>query len=121
MNDDTPARISVSRDAMRADMAELELRLQSFIRAELAAKADKSDLVALAARLAVLESQREARDQGILTNAQNAAIDARIVAIDAQAADRAWSWKERSLAVLSGLVTVATLVLSLLLARGGVH
>ena len=44
-------RISVSRDKLRADLAELELRLRTWISAEMAAKADVKDVDALVVRV----------------------------------------------------------------------
>lgn len=49
-------RVSVSRDALRADLADLELRIRTFLTDQLEKKADVSDLAALAARVQVLQN-----------------------------------------------------------------
>jgi hypothetical protein len=112
-------RITVSRDALRADMAELELRLQAFIRRELSAKADAADVIALRREVEALEVQQRERDQGKLTDAQLRVIDSRITEKFKAQSETAWTWKERTLAVLSACVTIATLALSIVLALHG--
>lgn len=111
MSDETP-RISVSRDALRADLAEMELRLRVYFDERLAAKANQADLSELLLRQA-------ARERGELTPAQRIAIEeiARDTARDKAA--EGWSQKERFMAVLSAAVTVGMLILSVAVATSG--
>jgi|SRR5581483_94787 len=62
---DENERISVSRDKLRADLAELELRLRTWIAAEMQAKADAKDVDALALRVDVHGQRLAAVEQRV--------------------------------------------------------
>jgi len=58
MSDD-PTRISVSREALRAELAELELRLVQYLDKQLHEKANKVEIVAMATALQDKANARE--------------------------------------------------------------
>ena len=112
-------RISVSRDALRADLAELELRLRVFIETELYKKADRADMVEALTRIKELEDLRRARDRGELTPALQREVRALARAETEQEASREWTGRERLLAVMSVTTAGAMALLSILLAIHG--
>ncbi len=61
-----PERISVSREALRAELAELELRLVKYLDNELHEKANKVEIVALAT---AVQDKANAREFGELRHA----------------------------------------------------
>lgn len=109
----------ISRDALRADLAEMELRLRIFIEAELHKKADHHDMLEISARVRELENLRRARDRGELTPA----LERQVRALARTEADsetaREWTGRERFLAVISVCTAAAMLLLSILLAIHG--
>ena|SRR4249920_2669198 len=111
--------LSVSRDALRADLAEMELRLRIFIEASLHQKANQSDLVELILRVKELENLRRARDQGELTPALQREVRALARAETDLEEAREWTGRERFLAVISVTTAAAMLLLSILLAFHG--
>ena len=112
-------RISVSRADLRADLAELELRLRIFIETELYKKADRADLVELVNRTKDLEETRRARDRGELTPALQREVRALARAEAELETSREWTGRERFLAVVSVLTAGAMAILSILLAFHG--
>ena len=112
-------RISVSRDALRADLAELELRLRVFIETELYKKADRADMVEALSRIKDLEELRRARDRGELTPALQREVRALARAESDNETSREWTGRERFLAVVSVMTAGAMALLSILLAIHG--
>lgn len=112
-------RVSVSRDALRADLAEMELRLRVFIEAELRGKANQYDLVELGKRVKDLEDLRRARDRGELTPALERQIRSLASAEDDLEQAKDWTGRQRVMAVVSLLIAATMLFLSILLAIYG--
>lgn len=113
MAEDRNQRVSVSRDTLRAELAEMELRLRAFLDDQLRHKADQAMVVELALKV-------DAQSRGDFTEAQKRALDERIESyIDGQA-DRDWTHRDRLMTVLSILTAVGMLVLSLAAALHGV-
>ena len=114
MADDTPAsnRISVSRDALRAELAEMELRLRIYFDEQLKHKASAAEFAELSLRFM-------ARERGEFTDAQVASM--RTIARDiAKAADDAeWTPRQRLFGAASALACVGMFILSTLLALHG--
>ncbi len=120
MATDEPGRISVSRDHLRADLAEMELRLRSYIEALMATKADAAAVDRLMTRIVSLEATRTLRDAGELSPAQTRVIDEQIrVSMDGRE-EKSWATKEKVMTVLSICTTAAMLLLSVVLALHGV-
>lgn len=114
MSDESPSRISVSRDALRAELAEMELRLRFYFDDQLRHKADSGPVVELALKV-------DALDRGDFTDVHRRALTEFVEGLTAARTDRAWTGKERLMAVLSTTVTLAALLLSVLVAlHGGV-
>ena len=112
-------RVNVSRDALRADLAEMELRLRIFIEAELRGKASQFDLNEIQKRVKDLEDLRRARDRGELTPALERQVRALAHAEADLESTREWTGRERFLAVVSVLTAATMLLLSILLAFHG--
>lgn len=114
--DDTapPSRITVSRDALRADLAEMELRLRLYFDDQLRHKADAGPVYELIAKV-------DALDRGDFTESHRRALVELITAQTAERQAAAWSWRERAMAVVSAAVTLASLLLALVIAfKGGI-
>jgi hypothetical protein len=97
--------ITVSRDALRADLAEMELRLRTYFDVQLVQKASAADVV-------LLQSQASAFARGEFTEAQLRSIDARVEETSAEQGSRAWSKREQMFAVMSSIATAGALALS---------
>lgn len=108
----TPNRINVSRDALRADLAEMELRLRVYFDNQLQHKADKSELAGLIVRVNDLEKSRQARDRGDFTHAQSRAIASLAQEQADLRTDRGWTSRERAFAVVGLFITLSALALS---------
>ena len=111
--------ITVSRDALRAEMAEMELRLMNAIRVELASKANVSDVSALRATVEVLMAARIRDDRGEFTPAQTASMRAIVGEVTTSRSDEGWTRRERFFGSLTAFVISATLVLSMVVAAKG--
>lgn len=118
--DDNNGRITVSRDALRADLAELELRMQAFIALQLTHKADEADLARLAHDLSVVKARQAANDRGEWSDANVRLVRATCSDLLDQRTDRAWTRRDQAFAVLSATTAVAMLILSVVLALHGV-
>lgn len=94
-------RISVSRDALRADLAELKLDLLSEIDARLKDKADAKDIVPLASSVASLNDWRIRTERGEFTEAQKGTISRWVEHSFRSKARESWSGWERKLVVFS--------------------
>lgn len=97
------SRISVSRDALRADLAEMELRLRIFLEDQLRQKADAAT-VAENSRLLL------AFGRGEFTPAQQASIRVLAAAQTTADQDKGWTRKQR----IGGLIAITVTVLSFL-------
>lgn len=105
-------RISVSRDALRADLAEMELRLRLYFDERLNHKTDTGVFSEYALRLDKL-------DRGEFTEVHRRALAAFVADQLASRSERGWTRKERWLGVLSVAGTIAMLILSIALATHG--
>lgn len=109
-------RVSVSRDALRADLAEMELRLRVFIEAELHGKAGLADMLEVKTRVKDLEDLRRARDRGEMTPALERQIRALAHAEDDLEIAKEWTSRQRIMAIGSLVVAATMLFLSIWLA-----
>lgn len=109
MADETPSRISVSRDTLRAELAEMELRLRVFFEAQLQGKADKADLIELKLAMSKFE-------QGEFTTAMHRTVDERIEDFVGAKSTREWTSRDRFISVVQVFTASAALILSLGLA-----
>lgn len=105
-------RVSISRDALRADLLQLRLDLNRDIEEALRRKADLS--LVLEMRLALDKLSR-----GEFTEAQERGIDERVRLAAKDAKDDTWTSRERLTMVVQICSTVAALAVSLLLAAHG--
>jgi hypothetical protein len=111
---DEPNRISVSRDALRADLAELELRIRTYIDAVLATKADRAAFAEVALMVDRL-NRAEFNDaqRRYIEDAVDVAVDDRI--------EHGWTRRERAIASIASLAAVGTMAASVVnLHHGGI-
>ena len=92
-------RISVSRGALRADLAEMELRLKEYITLQLAGKADAIDLQ---------------------SGDQERWVESVVYRVLDSHDRKGWTRRERALALLNICMTAAIVVLSIVAALHGV-
>lgn len=139
MSDVSSERISVSREALRAELAEMELRMRLWMAAELQEKASAADLAALRgefqAKAAWAESMMPLRDQyiaqllkvvewrdqaqsGSFTPAQQAAMQATARNVLTAATSEGWTRRERLFATVAIVATIAVSVLNVFEATG---
>jgi hypothetical protein len=99
-----PKVVTISREALRADLAELELRLRLWIGSELASKAD---VVAVEK----MEEQWRNAEQGLFTPAQTSVMKEIATSVINARVGEGWSRRERAIALigicLAALATVA--------------
>jgi hypothetical protein len=130
-----PKVLTVSREALRADLAELELRLRMFLVSELAKKADEHEL----ASLQVLVNQKiawadglmplrdrlieehvalmkwgEAARAGHFTEAQGMTMASKAKDVLKEANTEGWSRRERMFAAIAVIATAAGLLVNIL-------
>lgn len=98
-----PRQISVSRDALRADLAEMEIRLRTFIDLKLAEKASVTEVAALARKWAAFES-------GEFTPSQKLTLSHVVIGVLQEQATVSWAPKERILAVLGVAIAAIALI-----------
>lgn len=98
--DDT-TRITVSRDALRADLAEMELRLRLYFDERLAAKADQTAVLVNTTHLTDLR-------RGEFTDAFRRAIVDIVEHESAIVQDRGWTKRERLIGVLAMVLAIAS-------------
>ncbi len=114
MADDAPSRINVSRDALRADLAEMELRLRLYFDEQLRHKADAIPVYKMSDKL-------DALDRGDFTPVHRRALVELFESLVDGHNETSWTWRERVLAVTSTAVTVMSLALALVVAfKGGI-
>lgn len=105
-------RVSVSRDALRADLLDLELRLTRSISAELAVKADQSSVDRLAGSLNQVVEWRLKAERGEFTRAQEQEVVTIVQNTIRERGKEAWSATSRRLTVLGATVAVLGLMSS---------
>lgn len=98
-------RISVSRDALRAELAEMELRLRIFLGEQLAHKADAS-------QVRENTSSLRAINRGEFSPAHKLAIEAIISQQATAKTDLGWTTRERFIGVVALFIAVLGLALS---------
>lgn len=98
-------RISVSRDALRAELAEMELRLRIFMSEQLAHKADASQVRENTSALRAIT-------RGEFSPAHRLAIEAIISEQSAAKTDEGWTARERVIGVVALFIAVLGLALS---------
>lgn len=96
---DQPERITVSRDALRADLAELELRIVRQIDERMQHKADAAPVLDLLNRVSAME-------RGDMPPSLTRAIDDRIKSADAIRVEAGWTRHQR-IAMLVGTCVMA--------------
>ncbi len=107
-----PKAITVSRDALRADLAEMELRLRVYFDEQLKHKADISVVVEHGILL-------ERLGKGEFNNAQHNAIEAIIAGTLTERTDRGWTTRERWFGILTIIVALGSFLLAILVATHG--
>lgn len=112
MADEIPNRISVSRDALRAELAEMELRLRIYFDEQLKHKAS-------AAEFAEMHLRFIARERGEFTDAQISAIRGLAHEAARVRSDAEWTPRQRLFGAASALACVGMFVLSTILALHG--
>lgn len=105
MSDEAPNRITVSRDALRADLAEMELRLRVYFDDQLRHKADLATVVLHAQAL-------DALGRGEFTDAQTRSITEIAEHVLEENTGRTWTKRERWIGVVALVLTVLSLALS---------
>lgn len=100
-----PARLTVSREALRADLAEMELRLRIYFDEQLKHKADAAPVAELALKL-------DALDRGDFTQVHRRALTEFVESVTQRRIDRGWTARERIFGAVAILVAVLSLVFS---------
>lgn len=99
--------ITVSRDTLRAELLQQEIRLTD----KLVTKADHAQLVSRVDELQADMNRRYSPfERGEFTDAQNLKLDQKIGQAIRAYFDTRWVWKERRLTVYSFIVSAAALV-----------
>lgn len=106
MGEQEAARISVSRDALRADLAEMELRLRVYFDDQLRHKQDSAPFIELALKV-------DALDRGDFSEVHRRALTEFIESTQRVRQDRGWTARERIIGVVAIIVAVVSLGLSL--------
>lgn len=110
---DEPSRITVSRDALRADLAEMELRLRVYFDEQLRHKADNGTFMELALKV-------DALDRGDFTPVHRRALEELVEEKLAGNAATAWSGKQKVMAAVSFGTALVWTSLSFILVIGKV-
>ena len=112
-DDSPPRQISVSRDALRADLAEMELRLRQFIQTEIDKKASISELETIRKEI---EGIKKNTFSGDFSPAQILAIKDIIEKGDAAQQKNNWGRKDRLIQILTVIAVTISMVFSALYA-----
>ncbi len=96
----------VTRDALRADLAEMKDELKTLFRDELKEKADVGEVARLATSVQHVVDWRMKAESGEFTAAQLMALDQRLAARDRSREDGTWSRRERRFAFASVVTAV---------------
>ena len=134
-----PSRITISRDALRADLAEMELRLRTWIGGQLEQKANVTDLARLQNQVTEIaakvvyregplmddirayEENMRSFSRGDFTDAQKRAFNQIIDANLKEHTDTGWTMRQRYIAVAALLVSVVAVISSIYLAVHFAH
>lgn len=108
-NHDEPSRITVSRDALRADLAEMELRLRLYFDEQLRAKASAVDM-------GILMAQMNDIRRGEFTDAHKRAVQDLVVEALDDHTDRGWTNRQRIFGVIAIMIAAASFSLTIFLA-----
>ena len=112
LNEDS-GRVSVSRDALRADLGDMRDELKDYIKGELDKKADSKTVDQLAQSMTLLADSHRKLMEGELNRAQRAAVQEQIdETLDARQ-EKGWSSKERRLATFAGAFGVMGVISSM--------
>lgn len=103
---DSLKRVTVSRDALRADLAEMELRLRVYFDDQLKHKADSATVSELALKMDKL-------DRGEWTEVHRRALEELIKGQERRESDKSWTSRERTFGVAVVIMTLISLVASL--------
>lgn len=98
---DEPTRITVSRDALRADLAEMELRLRLYFDERLSTKADAVTQVRLESQMADLR-------RGEFTDAFRRSVVSIVEDAQEELTDRGWTRRERMIGVIAMVLAVVS-------------
>lgn len=122
MADDGNGRITVSRDALRADLAEMKNELKDYIADQLERKADARSMESLTQTVTLLADAVRKQTDGELTIAQRAVVQTIVDDTLDERSESGWTRKERRLALLGALTGILGAVASFgyLLAATGV-
>jgi len=112
MEESGTSRITVSRDALRADLAEMELRLRVYFDEQLKHKADAGHVAEMALKL-------DSLDRGDFSPVHERALQEFVEGVIDKQLDRSWSRRERGMAVMSAFIAVVTFLISTGLALHG--
>ncbi len=107
-----PRAITVSRDALRADLAEMELRLRLYFDDQLRNKASAATVAEHALAL-------EKFARGEFTEAQKNAIETVVENTLTIKTDRGWTSRERWFGIITILVALGSFLLAILAATHG--
>lgn len=120
-NPEAKRSITVSRDALRADLAEMELRLRVWIGEQLSEKADAVALQTLALRVAAAEAVATKFAAGDFTPAQDRAFAVLIDDKLKEHMDIGWTRRQRWIAVISLIVAIFAVAVSVFIAVHYTH
>jgi hypothetical protein len=110
--DEPTSRISVSRDALRAELSEMELRLRIYFDDQLKHKADSAMVLEFALKFVSLV-------RGVFSVVLKRALESLVDDHLGERAATTWTRRERVLASLSGMVALSMLTLSVVAAFHG--
>lgn len=96
-----PTRITVSRDALRADLAEMELRLRLYFDERLSTKAEAASLERLSGQM--IDVRR-----GEFTDAFKRAIVGIVEETQDELSDKGWTRRERLIGILAMILAVVS-------------
>ncbi len=110
--DESAKAITISRADLRADLAEMELRLRIYFDDQLKKKADIGNVTENTLAL-------EKLGKGEFNDAQRNAIEVLISNTLVQKTDRGWTTRERYFGILTILVALGSFLLAVLVATHG--
>lgn len=112
MADESNGRITVSRDALRADLAEMKNELKDYIADQLERKADARSMESLTQTVTLLADAVRKQTDGELTIAQRAVVQEQIDSTLDERKEQGWTYRERRLALLGAATGIAGVVAS---------
>jgi hypothetical protein len=112
MDPQAPKQVSVSRDALRADLAEMELRLRIYFDEQLKHKADAAEVIEHSLTLSRFA-------KGEFTQAQVLTMEDIVETVLTERTTRGWTTRERWFGVLTVIIAVVSFILALSAASHG--